>query len=1095
MIEQILYTRNDGYKQYASKNISEDECDTVINKVHQISNFIQQNNTNNEPKYIFKQEYGSHRYIAKLGYVRQGGRLSVDHHVLVMEEQEYLQRLSHPELLFDFSKQNFRSSRVDNSGNLSSIDEFILDNDNDFKINDIVNQYNLNNQSFHQFLSTLYYSLLFRKQYKFGIYMENVRNRDKVFRNFGYAIFSLLPLELRKNINIGSSTAPRSSNIDIQIVNQSDRLTELDVYYNIDTGELKYLKQCEYRDFYVDQFIKFDENQINNYFEQIDKFIQYFGKNVSNQDYYVLLKAAMLYNDPSLFERESSKNQLEFVDDLLTASVENQIVLYKFAIKLLSKIDKQEHVAVFRRNYLLYKNLNDRELKKEIFSDLICRFNESADNEKIEFFHYVFESEHDHQNVIELLMNFMDICSDDTIIHCSREIMLLYKELNVKSVRNKICERLFNLFETCSDKKRVQLFNLSLELHLLQIIFIFLSEKHLNFQENVLDLLVNLYDELHNSKYKDLTTIIKTRIFEVLTNKKDDTYICENILKWIEKDSQNLDDIFVEAIEMIDNYLILKDNTFFMNWMKKRYYVTSVEQLKKIYLSYLLSSDISKIEEKIDELYEKHRNLGNDDVIIVKNIYKLVASENMYLKIDKLNKYMKMFCAYDDIQKLYSYLENTYFDLDDESQEIYALLQEHYPQIYNDPQLKKGDYPTYDKYFSNQLHEKKISSVSDLVKIVNCCQNNKYKRLSYQTIISLYNDNQRKIISSYQLDTEKYDYITKQKKELLSCKTIPFIWDYKALFYENMIDSFWDSSTYETFDYKEKYIYKELNFQHKYDQHDNYKLVKQFDDFLEYTDWDEIYKYFFETNAVDNQESRKNIVKQFIYEYENIDNQNTNYIALCNVDFDHCTLNCQKYFNELAKTGIILDKTIINQLNILNYIDTDEKTVLKELKKYKNYQSDYPSYSTVNRLILLMNVMGYLAVIINSYFYNNNLKIMKDLTARNMYLLVNYACYLVIVILLTLMVLFCVKDITKRISNRFKLEVLLDLTISYIFIALCIWLTLLINQIAISIVVSGFFLAATVGLHYRVIKKIKVVRTEYLNKIRQSEGGEWDELL
>ena len=1076
MMEQILYRRENGYVVRRSQNISQNECDFILNKVHEINSYVKSAQPGFEPMYIFSLEQTKNRYFVKLSNTYQGGRRSLIYHVLVVNEIDYFSLIKDPEQFFNFSKRNFKTIRIDEDGYLSSLKEIIFD-DNSYDVRNLMIEYQLNNNGFIDFLSTLYFSLLQHTNYKLGVYSKSRRSIEKIFKDIGYAIFSYLPLYLRKMINVCDSVAPYSFQFDIQFLSQDDDLSNIDAYYDIDTFEFKIISQCDRRDLYLSEIINFNENQITEYFSSIDNFVEQLGKCRKNCSVYVLLKSAILYAKPYLFSKENFELQKEFVLLLLEMDVENQHLVNDLVIALLDQMRMSEDpCSSLKLCCIFYKKIITNEKNKVVVSEKILDlFNKLGNEEKIECIQYVFKINEDNQIYKDILIALLKISNDEIIIACSKEYMILFKKMSDSTEKKYIVDRFNKLFKKGDLNTKIDLFNISMKFKLTEILADYLQEGNIAFFEKIIDQLVETYISYTNLD-NDLCEMIFSRIKDIISDNKSDEFIHNMMLKWIELESQSIDRIVAEAVSHMNNKQELYTDNHFMMWLERRYTLTNNHNLKDIYLTLLLNSGTDKIEKKLNELFSTYKNdkFTNNDYVVLDNIIKYVDNNNIVLNIDILTKIIEMYSNLFKINIIYHYLQNTYFECENHAEEVYSLLENKFPVIFNDPQLGKEKYKLYDRYYSKKINNKEIKSVDDIIIILNSC-NNLYHEYSYNVIKELYSNASTAYIRSAKLDLNRYEYIKKQKKDMDENMNLCFFENYANDLFKYMIETFWSVATYDTFDYAIKDVYLEFNIDHNYDNRPNYDLVIQFDYLLRDKNWNKIYDFFIRNDYLKNLELKENIIKQFICAYNDRYGEDINSIALSKINVKNLTFKFEDFFNEIDRNyNLAMD--ILSKIIIFDYLNISKKQAKKELKKYLNLHSEFPDFFSMNIIVLAIVFISYVILITNDYFYFNNLNYFNNIDLRNFYLLCNYALYFLIVIILSLFLLFSLNIISKKTFNRYRFYMLLIILESYLLFMFSIWCTLLLSSFISSLIITTSLLIISIGFHLCLKKKMDIVK-------------------
>lgn len=417
MIEQVFYGREGtrGYTSRFSSGLSESEANEVIGIMDKFGKNI---NAGTDASFLIYPLYSSQDTIkrvclARLSSTTQGGRSTLIYHGLLIDTDEYMDRSRDPKQIFGFTNKNFQSTCRGNE--MPPLNSLGVSYDIGFDKDDIFREYNIKNEGYLKFLTTVYTALSKNTRTTFAIQIGNLKDRNKVMRHFGYLIMSMLPYDLRSKASFFSRSASNSIGVTFQIIDANDR-NESDVVYEISTGEcLVNRSGIETIDFYLNDLLYMSDSELSCYFSNMDRFKGELKLSRYNDTpSYTVSKLSKLSHDPSMFSSETSENQITFIRDLLSLETKNDELINNMLVRLLPFANHQNHMDIFQINFELYKRLNikkeyNRENIRSITENIILNYRNSTSEERVQIFDLLYDYAFDDRGVQIILENLVEI--------------------------------------------------------------------------------------------------------------------------------------------------------------------------------------------------------------------------------------------------------------------------------------------------------------------------------------------------------------------------------------------------------------------------------------------------------------------------------------------------------------------------------------------------------------------------------------------------------------------------------------------------------------------------------------------------------------
>lgn len=1106
MIEQVFYRREQsgGYKEYRSASLSKEDAHAINLILNNMSTYISNLDSGQDaPMFIFPVVEQNKYCIAKLSGEFYGGRKNQVQHGLLMSHSEYWERTKKPETIFGFTNKNFISVKANKKNEMVSLKEFMVDENKKFNVANIIKNYNLNNKSFITFLSAIYTTLSQNKEYTCGVVMESAKNSLELFKEFGYCIMSMLPYPLRGKISFSSTGAPISPNITLQILKNSDNKENLDVVYHLDTYEIDVKEYVEINNFYLEDLLEMTDQDLKDYFEFMDAFDKELGVSKDTGTDYIISKLAKLYKNPDLFRQETTADQLLFVKEVLGLNVENDSIIKKIAIKLLSYVDPEKHLEVFYLNYDLYKNLqmsnvDESKMKSEIEKNLVQSFADCLNNEKIELFKKIYESNSTHNSVYNLIERLLYECDNYVSYMLTEELLLLFDEAYMDRFAEIICEKIEDTFTSSNIKEKVVIWNKVINLLASDKKFVMayrlLDKTDVLFQKEVITTLISLYEEGYGKYEDDLIDCYYGKIIQVF-EKASDKFLL-SILHKNRNVSDSMDSLWLEGYKRIKNVKKLQSDSSFINDLEYKYYHSKNEELKKIYLQHIVDLPQGAIEKKIHDVYTRNSNNIRNQNLLTK-ILMVVVERNIKLSIKTLKELICLLDIDDTLNAILSeYIRNYYLNIDnEENNEIYAFLEEKKRSIFDSIYLAKEELSSYDRYYATKLSSTNVATISALVNTLDELEHFSYHRHTFEQLKYLYSNALEKGFEECNTDLERYELCKEYELELRSIQSSTFAQEYGRDLAKQYIHNFWEASNIETFDYKNRYIYgkKKGLYCKEFAEHENYILAEKLDNIFQHypINWDDVYRILLTNKVIKNNNIRAQIASEFLIEYEEYgaDLLDKNYIALKNVDVKSLKMRYQTFFAELQSNEYSLNSKKLQEMCVFTYINTGAK-FKKELKNYRNYRSKYPNYNEVHGWLWLSQFIFLIVLLGNNMLYQNNLEMNISMNLRTSSLLINYIVFMGIVIIVSILTLFLLRKIRLRDSYKFDSLVFMLVAINYILIVMNVILSILISSFIISSIITVITIIITMVVNFLCKNAIKKEISEVRKRSRNSIGGQ-----
>ena len=652
----------------------------VINKIDVINRYHKKTITENlqleNPIFIFKQENGTNYYIVKLTYLWQRGRRVNVYHVLVLNEVDYYDYINLPVRLFNYSEENFKHSKPNRMGVLQNLDSLYLE---EYKLNfnDIINRYNLNNVNFSEFMSALYYSLLFDKKMIFGLYIDNFKDREIIFKELNYIILSLLPYGLREKVTFSNVRAPIGSNIYLQFIGKDDEANGVDFVYDIDRRSIEKNTKEEYLELHLERLFEKTEDSLKKFFDNAKVFIDDIALKENNKESkYILLKCSMINNDINIFKYETVNEQLTLINRILALLVTNKKSMQSFVLKLLQNIkDKDRYYEKFIICYRLYcefdKGLNNN---KPLLSNVtINNFKNCTVKEKSHAIKKIYQ---DSMFDSELFSRCIQECNDNELKVLYPEIILIYDRTINDFLCKIVIEKYCDIFKTQDNQTRIEMFDLALEnitnkQKRNKLIYCYIIDDY-GYLRMIIERLMSLYEESLSYNYGKLINLLEKVIYKVI-NQSEDSFIIEKMNSWIWKyKGEEFDRLYVHCINCIRDYSLLKNSQIFIEWIQERYYVTKNGELKDIYYELVLEFNKNQLEKIIDDIYiESVRGiLSSNTEQLMDKVSKIVFNKKIELTTETLIKFLKIIYYYYDNLEICNYLREVYLTKKPEDVEL-----------------------------------------------------------------------------------------------------------------------------------------------------------------------------------------------------------------------------------------------------------------------------------------------------------------------------------------------------------------------------------------------------------------------------------------
>lgn len=1086
MIDQLFYRRDQssGYNEYHSSGISGEDAHKINLILNNLATYIPSVDSGQDaPMFIFPVKEQNKYCIGRISSEFYGGRQNQVQHGLLMSEKEYLEKTKNPEQIFGFSNKNFISVKTNRKNEMVSLYEFVADENTALNVNQIVQTYNLNNESFIKFLNIVHTTLSKNKGYTCGITMDTARSSVELMRHLGYLFMSMLPYPLRGKVSFGSAGAPENVEITIQILRTNDNKNVVDATYNLDTQELSVKSRVKAENFYLEELMSMSDEGLKVHFEKMDEYRHALGIVEGSANEYVVFKLLKLDENSDLFATEKTQEQLSFIKDVLALDSKNSHLIKETIIKLLSYIDVKEHMEAFAINYDLYAALdlkadNNLLLKSKIERNLLQNFAASTDEEKIKLFKQLYCLSDAHEMFYEFIGYCLSECNDTVSLGLIEEYALLFNESYHDDFSGAIFDKIEALFKKCTLDDKCSIWNTIIDKCSLQAqigaTYALLYNTDESFQKKIIHSLIKLYSETTES---DSVLRYHDKIKEVFIA-EDDDYIVTVLKKYREADNK-LDELWLEGYECIKDKNSLVSDASFMNVLEYKYYHSDNENFKTLYIDYVLKLSQEELERKIHDLYEDTSH-KKENTYLISCIVSLVVDLNMRLSVATLKELTQI--VNDD--RLIKYIRDLYLAQNsDDCNEIYEYLEKNQKVIFCSERLQKESLASYDVYYATKLSENDVLSQAAFHEVLSDMNAMSYRNHSYEQLKKIYIACMEKEFSKAHTDTERYDLCCKYNEQLSREKNNGFVQKYDIEIKKRYIIMFWNKATLKTFEYKNRQMYlTDLLDCDECISNESYLLAKKIDRiFKSYPyEWNEVCGILLSDKEIPDVHVRARIREDFIKQYksEGYDLDNQNYISLKYVDVNTGKMDYQPFYAELQECDCtLLKESIVKEMPVLKYI-SNKKVYKDELKKYKNYRSEYPAYYDIYYKMLSSQVIIWIMLIANEIYYTRALGMTEDMGIRNMYLVVTCCIFGGIVLFVSIITIYALRLINLRDSHVFDIFMYGLLDANFILSFIAVLLGLKMTSLIISIVITTALMGVAIGINVLCNMAIKKKREQ-----------------
>lgn len=1083
MIEQVLYRRTveQGYMEYCSRGLSKEEAHRVNVVMDMAASDIGDLGSGADSPFMLYPFEEMHRFcLATFQREFSMGRSNSVNHGLLIEDTEYRELVKNPEQIWGFTNKNFLSRKVNHREEMFALKALNISANAELSKDYIFQEYKLNNEGYLKFLNAVYTSLSKNKNYSCGLRIDNSKNANKVMRHLGYLIMSMLPYELREKISFCSRSVPSSIGVTVQILQEKDP-EKTDITYDINTGEcFVNNSSVEIMDFYLDDLLTMSDEALKDYFGVLETFRDNLKLSEGSEAEYVISKLSKLSQKPSMFASETAETQFTFINDVFSLPASNMDVINSIVVRLLPFVDSNHYMEAFNINFELYRKLDfekesDRQIMDQIEENLIQNYNNASTEEKKRLFTLVFESEELHTRAGTILEKFVEINKIELDVSLVNEYIQLYEEFFETEWKSALYWKIVTVFKQCDipGKEKIwnRMYNSANADAREGFFYNILCDDDEPFYKVVFNTLVNLFIKSQNQQFRERCY---TRIKDVI-HQEDDKYRLKILQEYNDVDEAE-DFIWLETYNAIEDYISAAADVEFLRCLKDKYCKSSNPEICDLYLEYIGCVPIFELENMIRQYGQQAKTNEREDRLLNKIIYFLTRDKKK-VSVAVL-KVLAAVVKEESVNELASYISKLYLSTSsDSSIAIYDFLETKQPRLFNNSYLNKEYLPSYDSYWAAKLDNKILKDDRNLVSVLQYLEKLQYHKESFNKI----NLACQKWIAQ-ETATAGSDY-----ERYLKCKELcgrlggllhtQFGNQYYSQLMLQVQDGFWKASDIHTFDYAHWDMYKSgsVIYTQKFKDHENHVLAESIGGLLEnsYVNWDKVYEILLTRKYISQDDIRNQIIKDFDEKYHNrgMSMSDPDYIAFISVNKDSLQMDYTKLFDTLQKYNHRIDEKTISRMKIFGYVRVSDQ-LRKKISRYKNYQSDNPSYGEVIRGLFFEQFAVLFLLLANNIFRVFVIETSEDLKTRNLLSLCNYTGYILLIVVVALVSVLLMRRANMRRSRKYDRYVFGLLIVNVLFSAAAIILSAEFTNLLICLPVTIVFMVIVIILNIKARKVI-----------------------
>lgn len=1083
MIEQVLYRRTveQGYNEYCSRGLSKEEAHRVNVVMDTVASDIDDLGSGADSPFMLYPFETMHRFcLATFQREFSKGRSNSVNHGLLIEDIEYRELVKNPEQLWGFTNKNFLSRKVNHREEMFALKALEISENDELNKDYLFSEYDLCNDGYLKFLNAIYTLLSKNKAYSCGLRIDSSKDANKVMRHFGYLIMCMLPYELRDKISFCSRRVPDSIGVTIQILQEREP-DKTDIVYDLSAGECFVINSAvDITNFYLNDLLTMSDAELREYFGVLAAFKTELKLSANNEAEYVISKLLKLSLAPAIFGSETAENQFAFINDVFSLPTSNTEIINSIVVRLLPFVDLNHYMETFNINFELYKKINleeeiDRGIVAQIEDNLIQNYLCASAEEKVQLFESVFKSGNVHMEVSNILQRFVeanDIISDSMLVD---EYIDLFEEFFETEWKEKLYVKIDTVFKQGDvlRKKKIwsRLCNSGNAMARFCFIYGILLDKDESFQFAIFDDLVSIYLDIIDEKESEL---VYTRITDVLSD-GDDIFRLQILNRY--KDSAELEaTLWIDTYNSIDDLQKMANNIEFLKCLRYKYYHSENAAICDLYLEYVSHAPVSELENIITHYGEQRVGSECEDLLISRIVYSITRDKKK-LSVAAL-KLLASAVKDSEVNELASYINTLYLQsYYDKCNEIYEYLETKQPRLFNCSYLNKEYLPSYDLYIASKLDMRVMNDDQLLVRTIKNLEALTYHDESFKKLTSIYQKYIEQEFGVLNNDFERYLKYKKLVEKLNKILGTQFAELNYASLKDRMQFRFWNESSIRSFDYEHCEIYKSDSevYDLKFVNHENHVLANNISGLISSTfvDWDKVYSILLTRKFISKDSVHNQVVNDFKKKYREygMPVSDLEYIAFNCVNKTSLEMDYMMLFDNLQKNGYSISYKSINGMNVFSYIPINRQ--LKTLiKKYKNYQSDSPSYDEVIRGLFFEQIAVLALLIANNVFGALVIKMSENLKTRDIFLLCNYVGYILLTMGIAIVSLWLMKRANMRKSTKYDVVVFGLLIINMLLSAVAIGLSAKFNNILICIPATVVIMIILIILNIGVGNKI-----------------------
>lgn len=1090
MIEQVLYRRTSeqGYMEYSSRGITEEQAhnvNLVMSKIASELSDLDSGMDNPFMLYPFAEMQKTCIAIFQREFAK--GRQNAVNHGILISKEEYRKMIVDPEKIWGFTSKNFISRRVDERNQMASLNELYSSENPELNKDLIFQEYHLKNEGFLNFLSAVYTTLAENRGYTCGIKIDRSKNVNKVARQFGYVLMSMLPYELREKFSFCSRTAPENAGVMIQILTENGE-NSTDITYDMNS-EVCMLKDSsiEIGQFYLTDLLEFSEEELRAYFAKLDEFKKEHEVSESQAESYAFSRVFRLHSHPELFQSVPAKEQLNFVNAVFALNTKQTGFINSFVVNLLPYVDQDHYMEVFDINLGLYQKLDkaneeDHNLLEKLKENLISNYQKGTTEEKAQMFHKVIALNTLSGKFYELFLNFAAVDNIELDNLLIEDYKRLLEKFHSTELGMCILNKLTALFVRYDGESKIALWKCFYEKteYDAEKLFIdrILQKSDETFCKAVFEDLVELYE---NEKASSLKETIACCIQTVI-NSEDDAFRLEVLRKYNDLRKVEIRILWINTYGALTNKGSAAENLDFIDTLEKEYESSSDQKICEMYLDYVSFFTIEKLESLIRKIEQKSKRTKKDDDLIQKIIQTLdrtlkkIDFETLKTLIEIVNKKA--------INDLVFYIRKYYLEdtPEEESNTIFEYLETQSREIFEHPSMKKEYLLSYDIYCATKIEKNFILDSKKLSEGLRYFEKLNYHNACYEKICSLY---ERYInqIGSKTSDEERYEMCHSAIQGLDGISETSFGKKHGADLKEKIKEGFWKGSEESSFSYENRKIYLKNSevFLEAYNDHEKCVLAKTIDRLLseDLGDWEKVYEALLNPEAesyIKDPKVRK-VLKNDIQEKcegRGVYKKDQEYMAFVCLDLKKKEMDNAGLCTKLLDAGYSIDPERILELKVYTYLDETEEKKLRKIAKQRQkntekprkktrsdepyeydrfeYDNDRSTGSKEKWIIWISQGITLLLLLGINFVRSNALKISENMRLRSLCILASYVGYIIVA-------LGCVAIFMIMLFHSSKKDILRKLVVSAVFTMAAIIFSILFSNLLLDIIMATGFMA------------------------------------